>query len=219
MCLCTYQKKDKNTEFVIGTLVIKAAWLTWGCSYVTSDQWCYSPLPDSPFTSYLAPHTESLCAKARAISPLTATLSVCVCVLIHVQQLPASLPVCLCVCLCVCVISLSPPFFSKAIGDQWRLKVTNHPTPPFSSLHPTSSSFSSLLHLSSCSPRKGLLGPEVSFIFGTRAPVEGLQRMRGSGGQLLLCFNWHYHFSRLTEMDHPAGRSEARERVLAWWTW
>lgn len=219
MCLCTYQKKDKNTEFVIGTLVIKAAWLTWGCSYVTSDQWCYSPLPDSPFTSYLAPHTESLCAKARAISPLTATLSVCVCA--HPCATITSIVACVFVCLSMCVrdIPLTPFLFQ---GHWWSVEVKSYKSPhptPFSSLHPTSSSFSSLLHLSSCSPRKGLLGPEVSFIFGTRAPVEGLQRMRGSGGQLLLCFNWHYHFSRLTEMDHPAGRSEARERVLAWWTW
>lgn len=51
MCCARYQKKDNNPEFVIGTVVITAAWLTRECSYVTSDQWRYSPLPDSPFTS------------------------------------------------------------------------------------------------------------------------------------------------------------------------
>ena len=54
MWCARYQRRDNNTksEFVIGTVVIMAAWLTWECSYVTSDQWCYSPLPGSPFTSY-----------------------------------------------------------------------------------------------------------------------------------------------------------------------
>ena len=88
-------------------------------------------------------------------------------------------------------------------------------------------------HLSSRRPRRGPLGARVSFVFGAMAPVEGLQGIRGSGGQLLLCFNWHYHFSRLTEMDHPAGPcycrhrgveargrgrgGEESEKVSAWW--
>lgn len=135
MCLCTYQKKDKNTEFVIGTLVIKAAWLTWGCSYVTSDQWCYSPLPDSPFTSYLAPHTESLCAKARAISPLTATLSVCVCA--HPCATITSIVACVFVCLSMCVrdIPLTPFLFQ---GHWWSVEVKSYKSPhPPPSLHST----------------------------------------------------------------------------------
>ncbi len=135
----------------------------------------------------------------------------CVCVFTQVQQRPASLPVCLCACVCVCVCDISSSslhsFLVKAIGDQWRLKVTNHrssPTLPYNSPKPHFRPLPSPPVLT-LSPRRQPLGARVSFVFGAMVPVEGLQGIRGSGGQLLLCFNWHYHFSRLTEMDHPAG--------------
>lgn len=116
-----------------------------------------------------------------------------------------SIRVCLCavwVLLHVCDIASSSLhfFLVKAIGDQWRLKVTNHPSS--STLHPHPFPSPPVLTLT---PRRGPLGAQVSFVFGAMVPVEGLQGIRGSGGQLLLCFNWHYHFSWLTEMDHPAG--------------
>lgn len=38
-----------------------------------------------------------------------------------------------------------------------------------------------------------------------RGSQEGSVGIGGSGGQLLLSFNWSYDFSSLTEMDHPAG--------------
>lgn len=154
--------------------------------------------------------TQSLCAVATAISPLTATLNVCVCVCIH----PCATTTMICVCVCVCVISSSllHSFFVKAIGDQWRLKVTNHPSSsPHSTLQLATSSCS-LPHLSLYWPRRQPPGAPVSFIFGAMAPADGLQGIRGSGGQLLLCFNWHYHFSSLTKMDHPAGPRYCRYR-------
>lgn len=123
---------------------------------------------------------------------------------------------CVCSCLCTCVISLPASlhfFLVKAIGDQWRLKVTNHP----SSSHTHTALRATLPHnpsISSPSPhhlslhsvtKRGPLGAQVSFVFGAKAPEEGLQGIRGRGGQLLHCFNWHYHFSGLTEMNHPLG--------------
>lgn len=121
----------------------------------------------------------------------------------------------MCVCLraCVCGILLSVSlhvFLVKAIGDQWRLKVTNHPSSSHTALHVThphnpSISSPSLHHLSLYSvTKRGPLEVRVSFIFGAKAPDEGLQGIGSRGGQLLHCFNWHYHFSELTEMDHPA---------------
>lgn len=50
--LSRLENNSPESEFVMGRGVIMAAWLTSECSCVTSDQWCYSSLPDSPFTSY-----------------------------------------------------------------------------------------------------------------------------------------------------------------------
>ncbi len=66
---------------------------------------------------------------ARAISPLTATLNIRVCV--HPCATTTSTSARVFVCLCVCFSSSSlHSFLVKAIGDQWRLKVTNHPSSP-----------------------------------------------------------------------------------------
>lgn len=65
---------------------------------------------------------------------------------------------------CVWDISSSPlhSFLVKAIGDQWRLKVTNHPSSPHSAPpQPTSSSSASPPHPTCphAGPGKGLQGP------------------------------------------------------------
>lgn len=152
--------------------------------------------------------TLRVCAQRQeAISPLTATLNT-VCACSSMCNNYQNLCVCALVYVCVCDSSSSPlhSWFSKAIGDQWRLKVTNHPSSPtLPSNPPPPPPLPPLPTCAHAHPGKGLQGPGVSFIFGTTAPVEGLQGIRGSIGQLLLCFNWHYHFSGLTEMDHPAG--------------
>lgn len=142
------------------------------------------------------------------------------------------------VCVFVCVISLPllplPPLF-PCQGHQWSVEVKSYKSPllPHSALQPTSPpSLPSPPHLSLHSSRRRPLGAWVSFVFGAMAPVEGLQGIRGSGGQLLLCFNWHYHFRRLTEMNHLAGPcycwywsrgvevegwGEERKKVSTWW--
>lgn len=152
-----------------------AAWLTSECSYVTSDQWCYSPLPDSPFTSYQAPQTESLRAEARAISPLTATLNICVCV--HPCATTTSVSTCVCVYVCDISSSSLHSFLVKAIGDQWRLKVTNHPSSPTLPSNPPqpTSTYPLLLH--------PLPSPLVLTVSPRREPPgePGLIRIWGHG--------------------------------------
>lgn len=130
----------------------------------------------SPFTSYYAPNTESLCAVARAISPLTATLNKCVHPCATITSIFGRVFVC-------DISSLSSPctrsFPVKAIGDQWRLKVTNHPSspllcPPVRLPHPLPSQ--TVLTLTQAVASRG---SGVSFIF---APVEGLQGSEATEG-------------------------------------
>lgn len=39
--------ENNNLEFLIQVAVVMAAQMTQKCICVTSDQWCYSPLPDA----------------------------------------------------------------------------------------------------------------------------------------------------------------------------
>lgn len=109
-------------------------------------------------------------------------------------------------CVCLRYLFALPPALLPCQGHWWSVEVKSYKSPllpPRMSSSPPSPSplRPDCPHPHPDSGLQGLLGLiHICSYWGSVG-------IRGNRGQLLLCFNWHYHFSRLTEMDRCAGPS------------